>query len=29
MIRGGTTKSTLVVLQNVFERLVYERELKR
>ncbi len=29
MVRGGTTQSTLIVLGNVFERLVYERELKR
>jgi serine/threonine-protein kinase len=29
MIRGGTTQSTLIILNNVFERLVYERERKR
>ncbi|TFG45166.1 MAG: hypothetical protein E4H41_05780, partial [Gemmatimonadales bacterium] len=29
MIRGGTTQSTLIILNDVFERLVYERELKK
>ncbi len=29
MIRGGATQSTLIVLQNVFERLVYERGQKK
>ena len=29
MVRGGTTQSTLIVLQNVFERLVYERGQKK
>jgi len=29
MIRGGAAKSTLIVLHNMFERLVYEREQKR
>ncbi len=29
MIRGGATQSTLIVLQGVFERLVYERGQKK
>ena len=29
MIRGGTTQSTLIVLNNVFDRMVYEREQKK
>jgi Tol biopolymer transport system component/tRNA A-37 threonylcarbamoyl transferase component Bud32 len=29
MIRGGTTQSTLIVINNLFDRLVYEREQKK
>jgi len=29
MIRGGTAQSTLIVLNNVFDRLVYEREQRK
>jgi hypothetical protein len=29
MVRGGTTQSTLIVLNNAFDRLVYDREQQR
>jgi serine/threonine-protein kinase len=29
MVRGGTTQSTLIVLHNAFDRLVYDREQQR